>query len=441
MSEATLAECGSCGARALVEQAGTLQEGVCAACGARWFGAAAASDLRERFLGVTAEAVRVLTAQHGAGITPCRACTTRMRRIPLRDELLEVCANCGAMMLRKGQLASLTAGAVPENEPADIPSSPTDLARLALGVPLAIMAAAVVTNVGFTLEAPLVALAAWLRLDGVVAGLLVRSVQALVGGLAPPVLLVAAVVVLPTVKPGTVRLMVPGAALLAAAQGLDALNRWGAWGLLQLGASAAGVMWVRSQAVPLAHAASKAAPLAAERLAGLTQRLARRAGAVLCAAVALSALVAVGWRVAEKVLSACPTGTRLTTAWTQGLEERACRDAQGARHGMTEMRTTTGTVVLRTLYRSGVESGEYVAFYADGVRKEQGQKHNGQKSGVWNEWHPNGSLAAQGAYTEDRKEGPWVTFHPNGRPASEAFLARGQPLGRTTRWSPEGTRL
>ena len=426
-----------------VHHAGQLHEDVCTTCGARVFPPACAQELCARFLELTTSDLAALGAVHTGGVLSCPHCQQRMRRIPVRNQQVDACMGCGALVLRQGQLAALTGGQVQEVMPALGPPSPSnraDWARLVAWVPLTLLAPVVVSALATSTQLLQGPLQRWVVHQVWLAQMLVRLVHAAVLGCSAPALWLVAVGLAPAWRRDVLRYATPLGAVVVLAQGLTALGSWGAAGLGVPLLGALSVAWTRRQERVLLRAAGETGPVPTAAVVALASRSARQlaAGAAVVAAVLVVAGVArTGWD--QRGGHHCLAGASMERQTDDaGLVTIQCVLPNGDAHGYHQVEDASGAVLTQGHFRNGQRHGRFLAFYADGSPRFVHGFSHGKRTGLWEEWHPNGQLRLQGAYRQDARSGPWISFHDNGNPHTEGLFSAHKPVGRWTRWTRDG---
>lgn len=433
--------CPAC-AGTLALAVGHLGEDACLVCGCRFFGPEAAAELRTRFLGITVETQRELAGHYAGGAVPCVHCRSRMHRVPLRGEWMEVCHNCGSALLRKGQLAKLSEDTVAEITGPPSSSTPqTDLnpVRFLAWIPLTLAApelthavakaaaAGLADPLGQALGTP------WMAL------LSVQALYACVVALTTPVTWAVSVALAPAwkkeVSQGTLALC----ALVLASRSIAVLHDWGLAGLLVPLMGGLAFAWVWRLVAAGNLVAKDQGSNTQQAVTALSLRVLRRAGAgTLAVAVGLGLTIggAVAWSQFSR--RGCPRGTVQTAQRISGATVQACVLPDGTRHGAYTKTDVGGVLLEQGQFVRGKRQGRFTASYADGSPNYVANYDQGQRTGLYEQWYPNGQLRLQGAYESGRRHGPWMAYHPNGRPRVEAYFMEGRRSGRWAAWTPQG---
>ncbi len=90
----------------------------------------------------------------------------------------------------------------------------------------------------------------------------------------------------------------------------------------------------------------------------------------------------------------------------------------------------SGQVKRQGQLESGMQSGEWTYWFADGAKQAKGGWQNDKQFGEWTWWFPNGQIQQTGSYAPGGKRtGHWRQFHENGQLASEGDYDRDRQDG------------
>lgn len=62
----------------------------------------------------------------------------------------------------------------------------------------------------------------------------------------------------------------------------------------------------------------------------------------------------------------------------------------------------------------GKKHGYWITYYANGVKRSEGNYIHGEKDGPWITYHKNGNKSGEASFRDGKYEGPCITYHENG---------------------------
>jgi Zn-finger nucleic acid-binding protein len=459
-------ECPHC--RVLMHpRVGAMFEAACSNCLSRFLPPDAAQELASRFLQVEPETVRQLIAHYAGRPLPCPGCTRRMSQVPLRGVNVDICAGCGGMLLRHGDLARLTANTVteippppeafvaPAEDPSTVPLATPPLPDedvhplRVLGFFPATLGLAALLQGTVNLGALLTRTVLQWRLgpeDAHAVGDVLFGAAA--GYLTGPLMVGLAAALTPILRPEIMQSSFWLAGVIGLSLSWTNWTHHGFKGLLVAAGHGVGLVVASRLVATLETAFAQAqAPRAPPRAAWRTVAGALRGwvGRGLLVMGGLAVLSAVGGGVAlgldNMARGACPPGYHeqratqadLTTAiW---CEQRS----SGTRHGGYRTVDPMGRVRSQGQYADGRMTGRWTTWHGNGQRHTEGVYVDGERHGTWSTWNDAGALEQQGHFERGMPHGRVVQFHANGHTMAEGTFHRGERNGMWTWYRADGT--
>lgn len=82
---------------------------------------------------------------------------------------------------------------------------------------------------------------------------------------------------------------------------------------------------------------------------------------------------------------------------------------------------------------------DYVEHYANGIKKIEGQKINGERHGKWIYYYKNGMLWSEGMYRHGERDGSAIVYYENGNKKIEGQYENGLRVGKWKIWEADGS--
>jgi antitoxin component YwqK of YwqJK toxin-antitoxin module len=120
------------------------------------------------------------------------------------------------------------------------------------------------------------------------------------------------------------------------------------------------------------------------------------------------------------------------------VEKKGQYDEQGRETGEWVEFHNNDLEAARYQYAEGAMTGPYLAWFANGDKKEEGAHVSGEKSGEWLRWHEGTKEAFKGSFAEGRPVGVHVSWHANGEVFETGEYVDGAPVGLHQGFSPSG---
>lgn len=88
---------------------------------------------------------------------------------------------------------------------------------------------------------------------------------------------------------------------------------------------------------------------------------------------------------------------------------------------------------------NGIQQGDFISYYTNQMKQEEGFYHNGLKFGKWNRWSESGVLLSETYYSTDgKKHGNWKIWDKEGNLKALMIYENGKRVGSWKIWDENG---
>tara|TARA_B100001939_G_C16877116_1_gene589144 strand:+ start:149 stop:616 length:468 start_codon:yes stop_codon:yes gene_type:complete len=88
---------------------------------------------------------------------------------------------------------------------------------------------------------------------------------------------------------------------------------------------------------------------------------------------------------------------------------------------------------------NGIQQGDFISYYTNQMKQEEGSYHYGLKIGKWNRWSESGVLISQTYYSTDgKKHGNWKIWDNEGNLKALMIYENGKRVGSWKIWDENG---
>jgi hypothetical protein len=125
----------------------------------------------------------------------------------------------------------------------------------------------------------------------------------------------------------------------------------------------------------------------------------------------------------------CPAGAKLMGEQPPKGFEVWCQksvDGRPVKDGPFIDYATNGDRMIQGTYLDGVQNGEWMLWYENGVPASIDHYVNGLQSGLHTSWYANGQKALEGEYQRGKREGVWTQWDPTGLRSHKTIYKAGK---------------